>query len=156
MPDGIEAEADGLDHTLGAGSSQQRLQASDHLREGERLGQVVVAAGIEACQPIDQRVAGGQEEHRRLHALRSQRLAEVASVGIGKTDVDHEQIRRRLLHLRDQLTAAGDRLRAEALLVEAALEDVTQLGVVLGDEDARSGHSSRSIAPRGSRTRRGS
>ena len=57
--------------------------------------EVVVAAGAEPGEPIGERVARGQEQHRRLDAARAQRLADVAAVGVGQADVDHERIRRR-------------------------------------------------------------
>ena len=68
--------------------------AHDQLGERERLGEVVVAAGVEPRQPVGQRAAGGEEEHRRVDAVRAQRLADVAPVGVGQADVEHQEVRR--------------------------------------------------------------
>src|SRR5205085_12269606 len=71
---------------------------------------------------------------------------------IRQPDVDDERVRRRCCDTVEELRAARDGLRLEALLAQAAPEQLTQLGVVLCDQDVGLAHSSRSIAP--SRKRR--
>ena len=57
----------------------------------ERLGQVVVASGAEAREPVGHGVPGGQEQHRGGDAPRAQGLADVAPVGVGQADVDDQE-----------------------------------------------------------------
>ena len=64
------------------------------LGEVQRLGQVVVAAGAEAGEPVGDGVAGREEQHRGVDAVRAQRLADVAPVGVGQADVDDEPVGR--------------------------------------------------------------
>jgi hypothetical protein len=70
------------------------VQPGDDFFDIEWFGDVVIAAGAEAAQPVGQRVAGGQEQHGRVHPPCAQRLAEVPPVGVGQADVDHQRIRR--------------------------------------------------------------
>ena len=92
----VEPQAAGLRAASGSAprAAQQRADAHEQLGERERLGQVVVAARAEAGEPVGQRAAGGQEEHRRVDAVRAQRLADVAAVGVGQADVEHEHVGR--------------------------------------------------------------
>ncbi len=50
------------------GSPSQRVDTDQQLGERERLGEVVVPARAEAGEPVGQRTARGEEQHRRLHA----------------------------------------------------------------------------------------
>ena len=50
---------------FGARAPDQRVQPRHHLLDVERLRHVVVAAGPEATEPVGERVARGQEQHRR-------------------------------------------------------------------------------------------
>ncbi len=91
--DRIEPQPERLDGRLGAAATRERAQPCDELDERERLGEVVVTAGVEPGEPVDERVARSEEEHRCLDAARAKRLAEVAPVGVRQADVDHEHIR---------------------------------------------------------------
>jgi D-alanyl-D-alanine carboxypeptidase/D-alanyl-D-alanine-endopeptidase (penicillin-binding protein 4) len=66
------------------------LHPDRELGQRERLGQIVVAACVKAGEPVGERVARGQEDHRRADAAGTQCLADIAAVGIGKADVQHE------------------------------------------------------------------
>ena len=100
---GIEAHAAGFERQVGAAPAQQRAQPRDELGERERLREVVVAARREAGQPVGERVAGGEEEHRRADAARPQRLDDVAPVRVRQADVDDERVR---LLVRERCRAA--------------------------------------------------
>ena len=75
------------------GPADQPAQAGQHLLERERFGDVVVAAGGDAGDPVLDRVAGGQEQH----AHRRVRLAQVAqhlqAGHVGQHDVEHDDLR---------------------------------------------------------------
>ena len=110
------------------------MQARDELGEGERLGEVVVAACVEAGQPVDERVARGQEQHRRLTPRarsawqRSRPSASGRPMSITSTSGDG----------RDPLEAseAGRRrLDGEACLPQRRGRAAAQLVVVLDDQD---------------------
>ena len=75
-----------------AGAPQERRRPGHELGERERLREVVVAAGVEAGEPVGERVARGQEQHGRPDPLRAHGLADVAAVGVRQADVEDEQI----------------------------------------------------------------
>ncbi len=54
---------------LSAGAPQQRLDARDQLADGERLGQIIVAAGAKPADAIVDRAERAQHQHRRAHVL---------------------------------------------------------------------------------------
>ena len=71
---------------------EQRVQADAQLVEVERLGQVVVAARLEAGDLVVEPVAGGKEEHGGVDPGGPQRQAQVAPVGVGQPDVEHQHV----------------------------------------------------------------
>ena len=77
----------------------------------DRLGEIVVAAGVEAGQAVRQRVTGGEEQHRAGDTVRAQRLADVAAVGVREAYVEHEQLGRARRERLDGLAAARRRPR---------------------------------------------
>jgi hypothetical protein len=97
----------------------QRFRPRQQLREGERLGEVVVATDVEPREPVGQRVAGSQEKYGSGYSPRTKGLAHVASVGIGQADVDQEQIRDGISHVPQQVGARGVALRSVALFAQA-------------------------------------
>ena len=70
---------------LGADAGQQH-------REAERLGHVVVGAGIEAEDRIRIAIRRRQHDDRALDAVLAQKLADLAPVHIGKADVEQDQV----------------------------------------------------------------
>ena len=135
MVDRVEAQTGDVERAVAAGTTEQRLQTSGKLDERERFGEVVVAAGVEAGDPVDERVSSGEEEDGRLDAARAQRLAEVAAVAVGEADVDHERVWCRLLDPVEQLRTGCEAFNGEAFLAQAARENGTQLVVVFDDHD---------------------
>ena len=121
------------------------MQPRDELRERERLGHVVVAAGGEARHAVGQRVTGGQEERGGLHALGAQCLQDVATVGVGQADVDDQDAGLLPAERLQELRTAADPGRLESFLAQASQEDAAQVGVVLDHHHLRHGANS---APR--------
>ena len=58
----VEPQIPDLDGEIAARALHQRVESGDELREGERLGQIVVPAGREAREAVWERVAGRQED----------------------------------------------------------------------------------------------
>ena len=134
-----------------AGAPQQRADSSHELGEVERLRQVVVAPGAEAGEAIGQGAARREEDHRRVDALSTQRLDDVAPVGVGQADVDDEGVGNGALDPVQQRRAAPDALCPVRLFAQAAHEEGAHLDIVLEDEDVRFAHCSRSMEPSGMR-----
>lgn len=151
MRHGVESQAGGLDHTVGSRAPGERVEPCGKLCEDEGLCDVVVTTGLEAREPVRKRIAGGEEENRDLDALRPERLAKVATVRIGEADIDNQEIGRVACDAAKDLDARRDRVRIEPFFAEPAIEQIPKLGVVLDDQDTRTGQCSRSIAPSGRR-----
>ena len=116
-------------------AAEERLEPRHELDECERLREVVVAARVEAGDAIDDRVARRQEEHRRLDAARTKRLAEVASVRVRQADVDHEHVRHRPLHRLERVRPRRGEVDREAFFAEPAPEHAAQLVIVLDEQN---------------------
>jgi hypothetical protein len=63
---GIDAQGSDLERRrlLDLAAARERAEAGEELCERERLRQVVVGAGVETLDPVLDRVAGSQHEHR--------------------------------------------------------------------------------------------
>ena len=72
------------------GPPQHRLDPGHDLARAERLGDVVVAAQLQAEHPVDLVVAGGAEQDRHPVALGAQRAAHLGAVHPGQPDVEDQ------------------------------------------------------------------
>ena len=132
----VEPQPAGLERAVAARPPQERVQPREQLGERERLRQVVVAAGVEAGEPVGERVARGQEEHGRVDAAGAQRLADVAPVGVGQPDVDDQRVRQRVLDARAAQSRPVPTARPRSPpRAGRASRTSAQLGVVLDDQD---------------------
>ena len=61
-------------------------------RERERLGQVVVGAGVEALHLVPLAVLGGEHQDRGPVLLRAQGLADLVAVDPGEHQVEHDRV----------------------------------------------------------------
>ncbi len=92
----------------------------DELGEVERLGQIVITACRKPAQAIGNCITRGQEHDRRAEALGSNGLTQVASVGVGEADIDHEDIGVDVWKALEQLGRLDDPFRSKARFAEAA------------------------------------
>src|SRR5437660_2068482 len=89
-----------------AGSAaHERLHAREQLGERERLGEVIVAAGLQAADAIVDRAPRAQNEHRRRHAAPPQLFDERQAVALRQHQVDDCGVVR-LIERRDQARSA--------------------------------------------------
>ena len=70
----------------------ERLDPRQQFGEGIGLGQVVVAAGSEAGDPVVDLAEGGQEQRRRLVAALAQLLDDGQAVALGQHAVDDQHV----------------------------------------------------------------
>ncbi len=110
------------------------MQARVQLGDVEGLGEVVVAAGVEAAEAVREGVAGGQEQDGDAHAASAERLAHVAPIGIGQPDVDDQDVGGATGGSFDEAVPGGEGGHVEALGDEAADQDLTQVVVVLYEQ----------------------
>jgi hypothetical protein len=103
----------------------------------EGLGQVVLAAGGEAGQPVDDVPSRGEEQDGCGHAAGTKGLADVTPIGIRKSDIENRRV---------ELAGHGGPQRAgtvhggshrEALSAQPSHQDVPKVVVVLHHEHPR-------------------
>ena len=133
----VDGDRAGLHH-LGRGAAvdpaQHRLHPGDQLGGGERLGEVVVAAELEAEHAVDLAVARGEEDHRDLRRL-AQTPAHLEPVDVGQADVEHDQAG---MVGADRLEPRFARRRLEdavAVAGEVEVDEVGDVGLVVDHDD---------------------
>ena len=114
---------------------QDGLDAGDDLVEAERLGDIVVAADREAGDLVFGVVLGREEEDRRGVAGRAEALGDAEAVHVGQHHVEDDQVGFLFEHRRDGLGAVADRTDREAGEAQARGEEVSDVGLVIDDEN---------------------
>jgi hypothetical protein len=69
-------------------AAQERVDARQQLAERERLGEVVVGAGVEAGDAILDAAARGEDQDQRRVAGGAQAAQQLAAVLVGKAEVE--------------------------------------------------------------------
>ena len=116
---------------------QQRAQARLQLLERERLDEVVVGARVEPGDPVVDRVAGGEHQHRRAVAGVAQAAADLQAVDPGHRDVEHDRVVAHLGHAVERLAAVGRQFDVVAVQAQCAVERGPHRGLVVDDQHAR-------------------
>ena len=101
-------------------AADQRLHAREQLGERERLGQVVVAAGLQAADAVVDRPPRAQNQHRRRDAAPAQLLDERQAVALGQHQVDDRDVVRLLGRRGQPRLAVGRVIHREARLAQPA------------------------------------
>ena len=120
--------------------SQVGAHAREHLREGERLRDVVVRAPVEALDTLRDRPAGRQHDHRQVVHARADRVEHLEAVLAGQEQVEQHQrvVPGQRLELR--LLAVVDDGDLVALGAQRLLEEPRERPLVLDDKDPHPGN----------------
>ena len=128
---------------VAGGAAQQRADARQHLFEMERLGDVVVGAGVEALHLVAPAVARGQHQHRHGAAGAAPGFQHRDAVHLGQADVeDHRVIGLGLAEIMALLAVEGA-VDHVARVGQRGGELAVEVGIVLDHEETQ-GNSSRS------------
>ena len=119
--------------------AQPRLQ----LAHVERLDEVVVGAGVQAVDPVADRVARGEHEDRHAVAGRAQPPRHLEAVDVRQADVEHHGVRRGRRHLGQRVLAVAG-LRASR---SRRARGCAAARRAAGGRRPRSGSSSQPIVP---------
>ena len=124
---------------LGGAAAQQRPHPGEQFGEPERLGDVVVGAGVEADHGVHLVGAGGQHQHREAVALGAQPSAHLQAVHPGQSQVEHQQVDAALQAGLEGRGSVLAHLDLVALAAQGACERFRDGCVVLGEQYAGHG-----------------
>jgi hypothetical protein len=127
----------------------QRLHARQQLGERERLGEVVVSSRLQTVDPVVDRAAGAENQHRRRHAARAQRLDQRQPVALRQHEVDDRDVVRLLQRGRQPGLAVGDVIDRKSRLAQSTHHEFGNRRVVF---DKKNPHGSMIPVPRRSRS----
>ena len=118
----------------GAAAAHQRADARQQLGERERLDEVVVGAAVETCDAVLQRVARGEHQDRRLHALAAQRRQDLQAIAPGQTQIQEDEIERLGRHPEEGVLAGTFDDDVVAFAFEPFAQGVGHFQFVFDDE----------------------
>jgi hypothetical protein len=120
----------------GLAAPQDRAHARHELARRERLGEVIVAADLEAVDAVDLVVLGRQEHdrHRAAARIRAQAAAHLDAVELGHEDVEHHQRRAVGGEARERLHAVGGHRGGEAGPLQRKAHHVADSRIVVHHE----------------------
>ena len=100
----------------------------------ERLGQVIVRAGVQPRNPVVFSSACGQHDHRDL-ALPPQQPQQLEAVQSRHHDIEQEQVVTAPQSPRQAAPAVVDNFEVHAPASEEALHQLAELNVVIDEQD---------------------
>jgi hypothetical protein len=123
-----------LGAAVGRPAAHERAQPGQQLAEVERLDQVVVGAGVQPLDAVLDRIAGGEHEDRRAHALVAQPAAGLEAVQPRQHHVEDDDVVRRGAGHPQRVLAADRDVGEQALLAQPLPDQGGQLHLVLDDQ----------------------
>ena len=127
---------------VGYDAPQQRAQPGQQLLQRERLGEVVVGAGVEALDPVTDGVAGGQHQDGYVVPGGAQRPGGLDAVEPGHHHVHHDDVRADPADPGQRLGPVGRQRDGVPVELERPPQRLPDRLVVVDDEDAGSGRGS--------------
>ena len=114
--------------------AQQRLDARQQLSERERLGEIVVAPGLQSPDTVVDAAEGRQHQHRRGQPLAAHQLDDRQPIDVRQHPVGDHQVELPLGGAEQALAAVGGVIDAVAALAQAFHQEARGLGVVFDEE----------------------
>jgi hypothetical protein len=136
------AEGELLELLSRARPPQHRADPSQQLPQGERLGDVVVGAQLEAAHAVPLLAAGGQHDHRDVDPAAPQLAADVPAAHARHHDVEQDQVGRLAGRPPQPVLAVQAHRGLVALEAQVVLEPADDVRLVVDDEDPRQGAAS--------------
>ena len=119
-------------------AAQHRPHPQRQFARAERLGQVVVGAGLQPRDPVVLLAERGQQDHRnRVVAALSQAAAQGQAVRAGHHHVEHRDVDALRAEKSQCLGAVVRDRDFQAVALQIAAHDVAHDGVVVGDQYPR-------------------
>ncbi len=118
----------------GRAPPQHRLDAREQFPRVERLGQVIVGADFQPDDAVDVVALGRQHDDRQGFAAAAQALADGEPVLARQHQVEDHQVVALAREVAVHLRRVGHHPHRVALLVQVAVQQVAQAGVVVDDQ----------------------
>ena len=118
------------------GAADQRAQAGNQFLGLERLGDIIVGAGIEARYLVRPAVARGQHEHRGSLALFAPAVENGQPVDFRQTEIEHDRVVILGLSEKEAFLAVARRVDRITRPFERVLQLLAEIGFVLDDQNA--------------------
>lgn len=115
----VEANVGGV-QLGGRSAAQLRAHPRQQLPDAERLGDVVVAPGVQAGDGVQFTRLRGEEHHRHVGPGRARPAADLEPIEAGKADVQHQQVVAAFAGHPGRLEAVGRLLDLVALALQRA------------------------------------
>src|SRR6478609_4916540 len=129
-------------------ATHERSDAGDDLLEGERLGDVVVAAGGQTRDAVLDGVLGGEEEDGHVAVVGTHAPEHLEPVEVGKHHVEHDRVGVELTGRAHGLHAGAGGSHLPPLVTQGHPEQLGEVHLVVDDEDPHRGAVD-SLEPRG-------
>ena len=129
---GVEPRLDRIGRATPEGA-----ETREEFVEGERLGEVVVGAGVEAADAVLDLVAGGEQEDRRHHPGAAQLADDLEAAEAREHDIEHQGVEAGLRGEGERLGAVVGDIDDVPLRLKATLQQSRHAAVVLGYEQVQ-------------------
>src|SRR5262245_24780890 len=135
--DGVHFQVGDAQHALARSPApEQRSQSCRQLGQGERLGHIVVGAGIEPGNTLIQRVLGGENQDWQLRLSRTDIPQHLKARTSGQHEIEHDRVVIDGPGLLAGTAALVQHIDGVSLLLQAGLYEARHLPVVLDHHDA--------------------
>ena len=114
---------------------EDRANARDQLADAERLGHVVVGAGVEAADLVGLLALGGEHDDRHERVAPAELLAHLVAVHVGQHQVEQHRVGPLVPGNLHALLAGRGREHPEALELERVVQPEHDVRLVLDDQD---------------------
>ena len=115
-------------------AAQQRFDARQQLRERERLGEIVIAAGLEPADAVIDAAERRQHQYRSQDTLGPQQLDDRQPVDVRQHAVGHDEVELPLGGAIEPFAAVGGMIDTVAALAQALDQKARGLAVVLDEQ----------------------
>ena len=117
---------------------EQRAQARQHLLHVERLGDIIVGAGIHAGNLVAPPLARREDQHRHLAFVAPPLLEHAQAVFLGQAEIEHDGVVGLGVAEEMPLLAVEGRVDGIARIAQRGDELAVQVWIVLDDEKSQS------------------
>jgi hypothetical protein len=118
-------------------AAQHRTHAGQHLVEIEWLDDVVIRAGIEACNPLLNLIARREDDDGRGAAALAHGTQDVETVALREPEIQNHQIENRILQGRIRALPIGDPIDGIVTLPQGSLQPLRNHSVVFNEQHAQ-------------------